>query len=336
MQSAFKILSIKSLFSVVGISLFGSIGWGASFSSGDVFAAIGTSQIKAFTPTGTLITTLNDGSGSTYTTGMVFDGAGNLYVTNFSTGNISKFDSTGTLVNSSFMSGGLSAPESILVNKAGNFIVGGPSAPTINQFAATGGTPTVNYSVQGGNGTGGTDWTDLAADQHTLLYDGEGTEILSYNLATKTQNAPFATGLPGSSVYEFRIIPSGSLAGDVLAADSSNAILIDSSGSVIKTYALPGNTGLDFALNLDPNGKDFWTGDSSSGNIWEVNIATGAIDQQFNSGNPGTLFGLVVEGQITAGGPPPSTTPEPGTVGLLLLGFGTMGAGVAHSRKAKR
>ncbi len=185
--------------------------WGASFMPGDVFAAIGNSQVKVFTPTGTLITTLNDTSGSTYTTGMVFDSADNLYVTNFSVGTISQFNSSGTLLNPSFMSGGLSAPESILVNKSGDFIVGGPSAPTVNQYAATGGTPVVNYSVQGGNGTGGTDWTDLSADQHTLLYDGEGTELLSYNLATKTQNAAFATGLPGSSVFEFRIVPSGSL-----------------------------------------------------------------------------------------------------------------------------
>ncbi len=179
---------------------------------------------------------------------MVFDRAGNLYVTNFSTANISKFDSTGTLVSSSYMHGGLSSPESILVNQAGNFLVGGPSGPTINQYAATGGTPTVNYSVQGGNGTGGTDWTDLAADQKTILYDGEGTEILSYNLSTKSQNAAFATGLPGGDVYEFRIIPSGSLAGDVLAADSSEAILLDGTGAVIKTYSLPGDAGGDFAL----------------------------------------------------------------------------------------
>ena len=298
-----------------GFALCCSMARAASFTTGDVFAAVGNSQVKEFTPSGTLITTLNDGSGSTYTTGMVLDGAGNLYVTNFSVGTVSKFDSTGTLINSSYMSGGLSSPESILTNKAGNFLLGGP---VINQYSPADGTPTVNYSVQGGNGTGGTDWADLAADQKTLLYDGEGTEILSYNLSTKTQNAAFATGLPGSDVFEFRIIPSGSLAGDVLAADSQDAILINSSGTVIRTYALPGNGGGDFALNLDPGGTDFWTGDDVSGTIWEVNIATGKIDEQFNSGDPGTLFGLVVAGQITAGGPPPTNIPEPGTINLLM------------------
>lgn len=319
----------------LGFALCCSNARSASFTTGDVFAAVGNSQVKVFTPSGTLITTLSDGSNATFTTGMVFDGSGNLYVTNFSAGNISKFDSSGALVSSSFMSGGVPAPESILVNKAGNFLVGGPSTPVINQYAPTGGTPTVNYSVMGGNGTGGTDWTDLAADQKTILYDGEGTEILSYNLATKTQNTPFATGLPGNRAFEFRIIPSGSFAGDVLAADSQNAILIDGSGHVIKTYTLPGNSGGDFALNLDPDGTDFWTGDSLSGNIWEVNISSGAIDEQFNSGNPGTLFGLVVNGQITAGGPPP-TIPEPSTISLLVCGAAALAVRVCRPLRLSR
>jgi hypothetical protein len=74
-----------------------------------------------------------------------------------------------------------------------------------------------------------------------------------------------------------RTIPVGTLAGDVLVANSINAVLLDASGNIIKTYTLPGNGGEDFALNLDPNGTDFWTGNIATSNIWEVNIATGAI-----------------------------------------------------------
>jgi hypothetical protein len=302
--------------------------------TGSVLVAVGSSQVKVFSPTGTLLQTLNDGSGTTYTTGMVFDGSGNLFVTNFDAGNISKFDSNGNLVSSSFMTAS-NIPESILVNQAGNFLVGGPGAATILQYSPSGGSPTSTYTVQGGNGTGGTDWADLEADQKTLLYDGEGTTILSYNLATHTQNAPFATGLPGSpSVYEFRILPTGSMAGDVLAADSTAAILLSATGAVIKTYTLPGNEGGDFALNLDPDGVDFWTSDSVSGDVWEINIATGAIVQQWKSGDPGLTFGLVVDGQITAGGPPPTTSsPEPGSI--ALLGFGLVGT-AAVCRRAKK
>lgn len=301
---------------------------GTPFAIGQVFAAVGNGQVKVFSPTGTLIQTLNDGTGSTYTTGMAFDASGNLYVTNFSLGTVSKFDSSGNLVSGSFLTGGLSSPESIVFDSAGHIFTGGPSAPKIYEFAATGGTPTATFNVTGGNGTGGTDWLDLAADQHTMLYDGEGTNILSYNVASSTQNAAFATGLPGGDVYAFRIIPSGTFAGNVLAADSNNAVMLNSSGAVIKTYTLPGNSGGDFALNLDPNGTDFWTSDANSGNIWAVNIASGAIDHQFSSGNAGTTYGLTVFGQITAaggGGAPPPTTPAPRSVLLTLAGLAVLG-----------
>ncbi|HEY6345265.1 MAG TPA: PEP-CTERM sorting domain-containing protein [Bryobacteraceae bacterium] len=308
-----------SLYILLSATAIPALASPVAFAVGNVYVAVGHSEVSVFTPTGTLLGTLNDGSATTYTTGMTFDSAGSLFVTNFGTDNISKFDSNGNLISSTFFTGADNTPESILVNAAGNFLVGGPTAAIVYQYSPSSGAPTTSYTVQGGNGTGGTDWTDLEANQTTLLYDGEGTEILSYNLATRTQNAPFATGLPGSDVYEFRIIPTGTFAGDVLAADSSAAILLNASGAVIKTYTLPGNDGSDFALNLDPNGVDFWTADTS-GTVWEVNEATGAIVEQWSSGSTST-FGLVVAGQITASGPPP-VVPEPGT-------FGLMGAGLA-------
>ncbi len=299
--------------------------------TGSVAVATGNSQVKVFSPTGTLLETLNDGSNTTYTTGMAFDSSGSLFVTNFGAQNISKFDSNGNLVSSAYMTAS-NTPESILINRSGNFLVGGARVNTVLQYSSAGGAPTATYTVQGGNGTNSTDWIDLAADQHTLLYDGEGTTILSYDLATHTQNKAFASGLT-ASVYAIRIIPSGPYAEDVLAADSTHALLLDASGNILKTYTLPGNDGGDFALNLDPNGTDFWTADPS-GTVWEVNIATGKIDNQFNSGSSST-FGLVVSGELTAGGPPPTTsvTPEPGT--LTLMGTGLAGLAALRRRWKK-
>src|SRR5579864_6337464 len=92
---------------LISITAFAS-----DFQKGDVFVAVGNSTVEEFTPTGTLVQTLNDGSGSGFTTGMAFDSSGNLYVTNFSTGTVSEFNVHGALVTSSFISGQAS-PESM-------------------------------------------------------------------------------------------------------------------------------------------------------------------------------------------------------------------------------
>ena len=73
------------------------------FVKGNVFASVGSSTVDVFTPTGTLVGTLNDASGTTDTTGSAFNSAGNFYVTNFGAGTVSLFNNSGTLVNSSFM-----------------------------------------------------------------------------------------------------------------------------------------------------------------------------------------------------------------------------------------
>jgi hypothetical protein len=62
-----------------------------------------------------------------------------------------------------------------------------------------------------------------------------------------------------------------------------------------------------------------------------VNISTGAIDEQFNTGHAGTFFGLSVFGEITSGGG--GTIPEPSTWAMMLLGF--VGLGVLGYRRAR-
>src|SRR5579864_3255042 len=86
---------------LLGLSV---VAFASDFQKGDVFVAIGNGSVNEYTPNGTLVQTLNDGTGSTFTTGMAFDAAGNLYVTNFSTGNISQFNVHGALANQNFIS----------------------------------------------------------------------------------------------------------------------------------------------------------------------------------------------------------------------------------------
>jgi hypothetical protein len=305
------------------------------FVKGDVFASVGSGTVDVFTPTGVSVCSLNDGTGATFTTGSGFDKAGNFYVTNFGSAGVSKFNNSGGLQVSTFMApGAVGTPESFSPISVGSFagtsFVGGPRSPSIDQYDTATGALIKSFSVEGGNGTGGTDWVDLGLDGHTILYDGEGTVIRTFDLATNTQGPDFATA-PNASLFALRVVPDGTFKGDVLAADSSDAIMFDSSGVLTKTYTLPGNEGQDFSLNLDPNGLDFWTGDSVSGLVWEVNIATGAIDEQFNTGHPGTFFGLSVFGEITSGGG--GTVPEPSTWAMMLVGF--VGLGVLGYRRTR-
>jgi len=296
---------------------------GTMYKFGDVFVSVGSGQVQEFTPTGVLVQTLNDGSGSVFTTGSAFDSAGNLYVTNFSVGTVSKFDNKGNLVNTNFITGQV-FPESISFHTGGNFsaIVGDAGSHLINEYDSTG---TLLHSNTVLTQEVGTDWVDLQSDGHTVYYTSEGTSILSYDISTHTQNANFFDGLPGAHAFELRDVLTGAFTGDVLVADSSNALLVSKTG-IVMTYNLPGNQGSDFSLNLDPSGTAFWTADSISGNVWEVNIATGAILEQWNTGTgPNTVLGVSVFGEKG------TVTPEPST--LLMLGTGLVGLAASFRKK---
>ena len=302
---------------LLGLSV---VAFASDFQTGDVFVAIGNGEVNEYTPTGVLVQTLNDTQGG-FTTGMAFDAGGNLYVTNFSVGSISQFDVHGNLTNATFVSG-LTNPESIsMINGAFPALVGDAGTTLIHQYNSSGGLVNT-FTVARENR--GTDWVDLQSDGKTVLYTSEGGSILSFNIATNTQNAAFATGLPGSAAYALRTVLSGTFAGDVLVADSSAALLVGS-GGILKTYTLPGNGGGDFALNLDPSGTAFWTADFATDTVWEVDIATGKILEQWQA--TGSVFGLAVFGEAGTTG----QTPEPAS--LILMGSGLLGlAGVARRK----
>ena len=151
----------------------------------------------------------------------------------------------------------------------------------------------------------GDDWIDLASDQCTLYYTTEGADILRYNKCTNTQMPNFNQApLAGGPAYEVRILQSG----NVLVADSNEIYELDSSGNVIQTYdcsSLPGCQGQLFAVVVAPGGGSFWTGDSASGELWQINLATGQLMQTIDTGTA-YLYGLsVADQEMAATSPPP-------------------------------
>src|SRR5436190_261125 len=66
---------------------------GVPFAAGDVFTGVGPGIVNHFDNAGAFLDALDNGTGSTFQTGMCFDAANNLYTTNFSTNGISVFDS---------------------------------------------------------------------------------------------------------------------------------------------------------------------------------------------------------------------------------------------------
>lgn len=291
------------------------------FTQGDVFVSIGNGKVNEFTPTGALVQTLNDGSPSTLTPSLAFDAAWILYVTNSRTldSTISRLDNHGTIIGTISLSGLSSGPEGIAIAADGTLWFGSPGDGNIIHIDASG-NQLASY------GTGTANWVDVRENGH-ILFTADGKAV--FTLDPGTGNVlTFANNLPGNA-YNLREIPSGSMAGDVLVADSANALLLDASGNILKTYNLPGNQGVDFALNLDPSGTAFWTSDRKSGEVWEVNIANGTVIQQWNSGFSGSDFGLAVYG-----GPTVATTPEPGA--LLMLGTGLAAIAGTIRRKTNR
>lgn len=265
----------------------------AAFSRGDVFAAVGQGKVKRFSPTGTLLQTLDSGSGSNENTGMGFDAAGNLYSTQFQASSVYKFDINGNLVGA-FGSGYDSHPESVVVDSAQNVFIGqADGSRLVRKFNPAG---TLLDTFAPSTGPRGTDWIDLASDQRTLFYTSEGNKVKRYDLVTKAQLADLnATNLPGTYAYALRILPGGG----VLVADNETIVRLDAAGNIVQQYDAP-NEDVWFAVNLDPDGQTFWSGNLASGKVYRFNIATGAVVTSWDSGKFTSLAGLTVFGEITA------------------------------------
>ncbi len=276
------------------------------YAVGDVFVGVGNGIIKQFNSTGVLKNTLNTTTGCAEDLGMAFDNAGNLYATAafgscFGAGTVSKFDNIGNLIGP-FGSGYSASTESVVINVAQDVFIGQPDGTKqLLEFYPNG---TLINSFSPATANRGTDWNDLAADQCTMYYTSEGTQVKRFNVCTNTQMSDFNTApLPGPVAYALRILPTG----EVIVADSDRVILLNSSGGLEKTYTAPSDLSFGdilFALNTDPDGTHFWTASYSGGKVYKYDFTntTGPIFE-FDPVKFGyAVSGLAIFGEKTVAG----------------------------------
>ena len=309
MITRFKSLSALG---VLGLTLISGIAQAENIQKGDVFASVASGSVQHYRYVAgvlTLLETMNTGLGG-FTTGMAFDKNDNLYLTMLSAGKIVKFDNANTSLSGIFATA-QGTPESLVFDMAGNLYNGNVFGP-IAKYDSAGNLLSTTTVPRG-------DWIDLAKDQKTMYVTGEGGTITRFDVSTNTQLSDFAS--PGGRAFALRILGDGS----VLLADGASVLRLDAAGNTVQTYNVLGENTW-FALNLDPDGKSFWSGDYGTSDFYKFDIASGAVLDSKNTGTAtSTLFGLSVAGEITQGGG--GGVPEPGTV-AMLIGLGVSGAGI--------
>lgn len=292
LKTALSKLSILTI--VVGLAYTGSAG---AFELGDVLGSIGNGQVVRLNKNLQLIETIGTGHAGE-TDGLTFDEDGNLYVTNFNAGNITRFDGTGTILNPNPFVKTDSGNESIVFDSEGNFYVGvADGSHDIFKFNSEG---TLLDRFDVARERRGSDWIDLAEDQKTIFYTSEGRRIFRYDVSTKTQLPDFAV-LPagGGIAFALRLLPNGG----VLVADAINIKKLNAKGNIVQTYDIAGQD-YWFALNLDPDGTSFWSGDRKTRTLARFNIETGEVMATVVTSGA-VLAGVTVYGELTVARPAP-------------------------------
>jgi hypothetical protein len=290
------------------LTFYSSRIFAAPWPDGSVMAGVSEGIYLVYDNNGNEIGQTFDGIGG-LVAGCAFDQSGDLYTTNFSITKVVRIDGNDPHLPLQFIDTALVSPfglsESISFNHDGHFYVGhGGGNQLVHEYDAAGVFQN-SFAVDVENN--GSDVVDLSSDQSTLFYTSEGGRIMRFDVSGVGAQLPDFANIGGQSL-SLRLLAPGDGSGGLLVAhndpDSGDSMVkrLDSTGDVIQVYDVPGEDSW-FALNLDPNGSSFWSANFLTSNIYRFNISTGAVEiGPINTGTgPGTLFGLCVRSEPTAG-----------------------------------
>jgi len=262
-------------------------------------------KIRRYTATGTFIDTWDDRMPNAIgyiVTGLCFSPSGEVLATRFSYPSPILYSHHGAMLNEDFGDPVLmSTHESCVFDPAGNVyigIAGASSSPDED-------VPVRKFSRYGElldtfvlpTGPRGTDWIDLAGDHCTLYYTSEDTIVRRYNVCTHTALPDLTDQLTPPYCYALRLRPNR----EVMVACQEAVHRVSREGAILHTYTRQSIGENDpqglFAMNLDPDGTSFWTAGALSGNVYRVDIESGAVLASFNSG-AGGVAGLAVYDEL--------------------------------------
>jgi len=258
-------------------------------SVGQLFISVAGSKVLIYSPSGKALGSLASAGAS----GVCFGQSGGLFVTGFDAGNIRRFDSTGKPIAGTV--GASTGAESCVVMRNGNVLAG--EAVGDHKLVELRPDGTELATFQPATESKGIDWVDIAADQCTVYYTSEGKTVKRFDICTQRQLPDFASQLQGSC-YGQRLLPSG---GELVAC-ARQVYRLNPNGSIAQTYTTKSlkEGGTLFALNLDPDGRSFWTASFNDGNIYKVDLGSGVVVQSFSVHQE--VDGLAVFGEPLAGG----------------------------------
>ena len=266
-------------------------------------ASLANGQVNEYSPSGALVQTLIPNAN--VPTGSAFDGAGNLYVTEFAGNDILKVDgATGAV--SVFSSNAIlgdgttfDSPESIAFGPGYTRMY----VSDANRFGSNGGIHVIDTatgkgvgflplpSSSGSEGTGESDW--LAFSQSATLYmtnESPTQGVMQVDQATgDIQQPSFVPNLP-----DIGYAMSFDRNGDLWLSDTSKILEYGPTGTLLRTITNPSFSTV-FSAVFDPPFDTIYAGDLSNGNIYTYDLS-GNLTNTFSVGSG--VDGLSVAGTV--------------------------------------